>query len=470
VTTPPIVARWWVPIAKAVAVRRMGRSSHSPGSAGPITPQRSSVSTSMTVVLIGNAFPALVALFSGPILAQALGVDGRGYVAAATAPLSLIVTVATFGVPEAVTWVIARYPHLARNAAGRGMAILALAGLAAMGAVFLTAPWLSGGTPAVRQLIYVACLAVVPNLLVGVLRGVASATQSWKLVAIERVLTSGLRLAVLIPFWLTGTLTPLVATITVAAMPVIGAFVYIGRMRSLDPRAVEVPADARVRGLMGYGVRIWVGSLSGILLSRVDQVLMTPLAGTYQLGLYVVAVSVSELPLIINQAVRDVTFVTDAADSVDERLSASARISTALCALAGAVLGVTMLWWLPFLFGEDFRGSISVAAVLLVAVVLGTPGSIGGSGLSARGRPGLRSWSLTIACVLNILLLVLLSPVLGAMGAALATLAGNVVSSNLNLFFLHRIFGISPLQFYGIRRQDFATLGRYGRRLVRRPR
>jgi O-antigen/teichoic acid export membrane protein len=422
----------------------------------------------MSIAFLGNAFPPLVALFSGPILAQALGVDGRGAVAAATAPLALVVTLATFGVPEAVTWVVARFPHLARNAAGRGLALLTVAGLIAMAAVAVSAPWLSGGSIPVTRLILLAGLAIVPNLLVGVLRGVAAATQSWRLVAIERILTSSLRLLVLIPFWLTGTLTPLVATLTVAVMPVAGAVVYLGRMRSLPPRADEVPPVARVSGLLGYGVRVWVGSLSGMLLSRIDQVLLTPLTGTYQLGLYVVAVSVSELPLIINQAVRDVTFVTDAAESVDERLSSSARISTFLCAVAALGLGVSMLWWLPFLFGEDFREALPVAGVLLAAVVLGTPGSIGGSGLSARGRPGLRSVSLTVACVVNIGLLVLLAPMLGAMGAALATLAGNLISSNLNLVFLARVYGIRPLAFYGLRRTDLATLARFIRRFAAR--
>jgi O-antigen/teichoic acid export membrane protein len=421
----------------------------------------------MTIAFVGNAFPPLVALFSGPILAQSLGVDGRGAVAAATAPLALIVTIATFGVPEAVTWAIARSPRLARNAAGRGMLILTIAGLFAVAAVAVAAPWLSGGKFAVQQLIYVAALAIVPNLLIGVLRGVASATHAWRLVALERILASSLRLAALIPFWLTGTLTPLVATITIAALPVVGALVYVGHMRRLEPRATEVPPEALTRGLLDYGMRLWVGSLSGVLLSRIDQVLMTPFAGTYQLGLYVVAVSVSELPLIINQAVRDVTFVTDAAESIDARLSASARISTALCALAGLFLGVTMLWWLPFLFGNDFRDSLPVAAVLLAAVVLGTPGSIAGSGLSARGRPGLRSASLAIACTVNIAMLVVLTPILGAMGAALATLVGNLISSNLNLVFLSRAFGINPLGFYGLHRTDLRTIQRFANRMRR---
>jgi O-antigen/teichoic acid export membrane protein len=410
----------------------------------------------------------LVALFSGPILAQALGVDGRGQVAAATALLTLMVTVATFGIPEAVTWVIARSPHVARNAAGRGIMILVITGTFATAAVVVAPGWVSGGDPTVQQLIIIASLAIVPNLLVGVLRGVASAVQNWRLVTTERILTSSLRLLALIPFWLTGTLTPLVATITIAAMPALGAFVYIGQMRRLPPRAIEVPREARIRGLVGYGLRIWVGGLSGILLSRIDQVLMTPLAGTYQLGLYVVAVSVSELPLIIHLSVRDVTFVSDASDSVDDRLSASARISTALCAAAALFLGVTMLWWLPFLFGEDFREALPIAAVLLLAVVLNTPGSIAGSGLSARGRPGLRSTSLTIACVVNISLLLVLVPTYGAIGAAVATLVGNVAFTTVNLIFLRRFFGIRARQFFGLRRSDVSTIVRFARRLLRR--
>lgn len=423
----------------------------------------------MAVALIGHAFPMMVALFSGPILAQALGVEGRGQVAAATAPLTLMVTVATFGVPEAVTWVVARSRHLARNAAGRGIAILTAAGLLATAAVALSPGWLSGGKPSVQQLIIIASLAIVPTLLVGVLRGVASAMQNWRLVTIERMLTSSLRLLALIPFWLTGSLTPLVATITIAAMPALGALVYIGQVRRLDPRASSVPRESRVPGLLGYGVRIWVGGLSGILLSRVDQVLMTPLAGTYQLGLYVVAVSVSELPLIIHLSVRDVTFVSDASDSVDDRLTASGRISTFLCAGAAVFLGVTMLWWLPYLFGEGFRASLPVAAVLLLAVVLNTPGSISGSGLSARGRPGLRSISLTVACLINVALLLVLVPQFGAMGAAFATLAGNTIFSTLNLLFLSRVFGVPARHFFGLRRSDIATLVRFARRLLRRP-
>ncbi|AEE47153.1 flippase [Cellulomonas fimi] len=416
---------------------------------------------SMTITLVGNLFPPVVALASGPILAQSLGVDGRGAVAAATAPLGLAIALMTFGVPEAVSYAVARHPRLVRTAARNGALIVVLAGLLATAAVFAAREWLSGGDPEIRHLMAVASLAVLPTLLLGVLRGIASGLQRWAMVAWEKVLASALRLAVLVPLWLTDHLTPFTATVVLAVMPVMGALAYVTLPRRLPPGEPDTEHLASTRALTGYGLRLWIGTISGILLSRVDQTIMTPLSSAYQLGLYVVAVNVSELPLVIHRAVRDVTFVTDAHRSEDSRLAAAARISTLICTVVAIGLGATMAWWLPLLFGAEFGPAVPIAWLLLVAVVVSTPGSIAGAGLSARGRPGLRSIALVIACVLNIGLLVLLVPTYGAMGAAWATLLGYVVSSGLNQLFLRRLFGVSMLSFYGVRRSDLTILRAY---------
>lgn len=424
-----------------------------------------SVSRGMTITLVGNMFPPLVALISGPILAQALGVTGRGEVAAATAPLGLAMTLMTFGVPEAVTYTVARRPSVVRAAARHGYQLLLVAGLLAMVALYLAREWLSGGDAGIGQLMSVAALAILPNLLVGVLRGIASSMALWTLVAAERILASVLRLVALIPLWLTGHLTPFTATVILAAMPVVGAFAYFGLRGRLPAEEPDLDQLAAHRQLASFGLRMWIGSISGTLLARVDQTLMTPLNGAYQLGLYVVAVNLSELPLIINKAVRDVTFVTDAHRSVDSRLTASARISSAACAAAALGLGGTMVWWLPWLFGAEFAGAVPVAAVLLVAVVIGTPGSIAGAGLSARGRPGLRSIALLVACVGNIALLLVLVPRWGAMGAAWAMLFGTTTTSTLELVFIRRLFGIPIRSFLGLRRSDVQTIRRFTGRL-----
>lgn len=423
------------------------------------------VARSMTITLAGNLFPPLVALASGPILAHALGVEGRGAVAAATAPLGLAIALLTFGIPEAVSYAVARHPRLVRAAARHGAGLIVLAGLFATAALLLAREWLSGGDPDIQHLMVVASFAVMPTLLLGVVRGIASGLQRWSMVAWEKVLASGLRLLVLIPLWLTDNLTPFTATVVLAAMPVMGALAYLRLPRRLPEPEEDVEGVASSRALMGYGLRLWIGTISGILLSRVDQTLMTPLSSAYQLGLYVVAVNVSELPLVIHRAVRDVTFVTDASRSVDSRLATASRVSTLICTTAALGLGLTMHWWLPVLFGAEFAPAVPIAAVLLLGVVLGTPGSIAGAGLTARGRPGLRSIALVIACLGNIALVVWLVPIYGAMGAAWATVFGYVASGLLNQYFLKRLFGVSMLSFFGVRRSDLATLWRFAGRM-----
>lgn len=415
---------------------------------------RSSTARNMSITLAGNMVPPLVALASGPILAQALGVEGRGAVAAATAPLALAITLVTFGIPEAVTYVVARRPGLVHAAARNATWLIVLAGLVATGGVLAVRPVLSGGSSEIEGLMAVAAVSVVPSLLLGVVRGVASGMDRWGMVARERVLSSVLRLVLLVPLWLTDTLTPLTATILLAMMPLTGALAYLRLPRRLAPQEADTDDEASVRSLGGYGLRLWVGSLSGVLLARIDQTLMTPLSSAYELGLYVVAVSVSELPLILHRAVRDVTFVADAHRQEDERLAAAARISTAISAVVALGLGLTMGWWIPVLFGAEFAGSVPVAAILLVGVVLGTSGSIAGAGLSARGRPGLRSIALLIACVANIAVLLVLVPQWGALGAAWATVVGYVLTSLLNLVFLRRLFGVRMRTFAGLRRSD----------------
>lgn len=437
-----------------------------PGShRAPAGPSVGNVASNMLATIVGNLFPPLALLITAPLLAHTLGVTGRGQVAGATAPMILVITAVTFGIPQALTFAVARMPAVLRVARRRALELITLGGVAATGAVMLAANWLGGNDPKLPHLIVIASLAIVPGLVLTVLRATAAGLHRWRSVALEQFISSAAELVVLVVLAIVHQLTPLTATLVLAFSPVTGTFAYVGQLRHgpAEPDT-EHPLAGR-RHLLGYGFRIWVGALSGILLSRLDQAIMTPLADARELGFYATAVTVSQIPLVINSAVRDVTFSADASENINERLGMSARISSTASGVLGLFVGVTMLWWLPILFGSDFRSSIPVAAVLIVAVVLGTPGSIAGAGLSARGRPGLRSAALVVACIVNLGLLVVLVPPYGAMGAAVATLIGNLVSANGCVLFLWRHFDVPPKDLYGFRRSDFAAMRTFARAL-----
>ena len=414
----------------------------------------------MAMTALGNAVTPVAALISMPILTYTLGVSGRGELAAATAPLMLAVTAATFGIPEAVAYLVARSPVALRAVARRGAWLILAAGVLATAVCVLAAKLLAGGDAGLARLIVIAGLALIPTLLVLIGRACAAGLQRWRLVAIEQTLTALLRLAGIAALAVTGRLTPLTAIVVIAATPVLGGLAYLPLRRH---GAGVAPADqlldaVRTSHIMSYGTRIWLGSLTGVLLARLDQTIMTPLAGTYQLGLYAVAVNVSDAALILHSAIRDVTFTSDAAQRDDRRLCASARISGFLSLVIGVSVAAAVPIGLPLVFGPDFAPAIPVAFWLLAAVVLGNPGSIAGAGLGARGHPGLRSLSVLVACVVNVLALLVLVPVLGATGAAITTLAGNVIAGQLNIFFVARHSAIPARQFYRLRRVDIAIM------------
>lgn len=417
--------------------------------------------------VVGNTFPPLAALFTAPVLARGLGVDERGQLAAGVAPYLLLSVVGAVGLPDAVTHLVARRPAAARAGLAAILRLLTAAGVLATLLAVALATRLSGGSHPVAELITVGSLSITPTLHLGALRGVAAGLKQWDLVAGEKLVSAAARLAAIVALDLGGRLTPLSAGLVLTIGPLAGLAAYarlLARLRR--PPAVTDTADATAdpRALARYGTRIWVGAIAGILLSRLDQTLITPLSGTFALGLYTVAVNISEVPLIINDAVRDVVFSADSTDSADARLTRAARLSTLACALVGLGVAATLPLWLGPLFGAGFRPALGPTWVLIAAVVLGTPGSVAGAGLSARGRPGRRSLSLLVACGLNVVLLVVLLPPLGALGAAIATLAGNVLSSQLNVEALHRYSGVPVRDFYGLRRTDRVLVAATARR------
>ncbi|WP_091484725.1 oligosaccharide flippase family protein [Microbacterium pygmaeum] len=414
---------------------------------------------------LGNVVGPLAGLISAPILAHVLGAEGRGEVAGATAPLLLFATLAAFGIPEAVTYFVARDLTHRLVILRRATIITALVGLAATGAAIALAPFLSGGSQELTSLIVMASLAILPTIFVGILRATAAGLGRWSLVASERAAGPLIRLIAIIILALLAQLDVFSATLAIAYSPVIAGLIYLA-LPWRSGRSEEPPPS--YADVTGYSARAWLGSIAGVILMRIDQVLMVPLSSTTELGLYVVAVTVSELPLVVNTAIREVVFATDARSSSDEALTRAARVSLLVCLMMGLALGLTCYWWLPVLFGAEFGAAVPVAMILLLAVVIGIPGSVAGAGLSARGLPQLRSYSLVLACVINLVIVITTVPLIGAVGAALATLAGNLISSNFNVLQMRLRFGTPFWSFYAVRRSDVSTLAARVLRLFRR--
>lgn len=419
--------------------------------------------------LLGNLMAPIAGLATAPILARGLGVDGRGELAAAQAPLLMATAIGMLGLQESLTFYVARYKQGIRQSLLETTVLVTGLGIVVSFGIWFVAEPLSAGNATIESLIKVAAIATIPNFLIAVPRALVAGTQQWHLQAIEAAALGFLRLMLLMGLYLSGNLTTFTALLVMLGSPVLSAFLYmpyiIGRLGHGFSHRHE--RDISYRALIGFGLRVWIGSLSGIILSRIDQLLMVPLASAEQLGLYVVAVTVGEVPVLLSGAMRNVVFSADAESAHTDdtnssigRLQQTARIAAFLTLLASFFVVTTAWWWVPLLFGQAFIGSVPIITVLLIAAVLGAPGSIAGAGLSARKRPELRSLSMVLGAVLNVSVLLLLVPQIGAMGAAIATVVGSIVAGTLNIVALRILFGIKFFGFYGLRKGDLQVLGR----------
>ena len=407
----------------------------------------------------------LAAAITAPILAQNLGVAERGELSAVTAPFLLFSVLATGGLPEATTHFVAgRRLTIGNVLRAEALAVTVLS-LLAGGATLLLAPILAAKNADVEALLALSVAFLPPALLATLFRGLAGALGRWRLVNLERCLTAALRLGSIVVLALLGHLSVTTAAVSIFGSQAVALLVYLSLRGSTGTATRQVP----FREVSAYAGRQWVGGVSGILLVRLDQVLIAPLAGVFQLGLYAVAVNVGDLLLVVNSAVRDISFAEQSRKADDLGLARSARMSFAISVLMGLILAATLPLWLAALFGAEFNSALAPAEVILLAAVLGVPGSIAGAGLAAHGQPGLRSISLVVAAAANIGAMLLLIPSFGAMGAAIATLLGNMLASNLNIWFLLRARARSGLRvgdFYAIRAADVREMVRVSKALA----
>lgn len=400
------------------------------------------------LMTVGNVASPASALIVSAALAHELGVVGRGETAAILAPYLLLVSAASFGLPEAATYFVARQSNW-RNLSRFGFGAVAILGAASTAITVLCAGYLAGGDPEIAYGIAVCVLALVPMLALGFQRGRAAGLQQWRRISVEKIAGSALRVSLTALLIAANSLTATNAALVLAFAPCVGIAFYV-RLRGAT---ASVRRDSTLglisfRELVGYSGRVWIGSIAGILLMRVDQMLMVPLANAYELGLYVVAVNVGEVLLVISNSVREIVLARESSTFSFNRLRKTSRRTFGLVCLISAVLVVSSPLWFVVVFGPEFDDARLMAVVMIAAVCVGVPGSVAGSGLAALGRPGLRSASLCIACIVNVAMVVLFVPGFGAWGAVLATLAGNLMSSNLNIICLRRLGGPALLSYY----------------------
>ncbi len=387
-----------------------------------------------------NLAAPLSTIITGPLLARSLGPDGRGITAVLLAPLALANLVFTLGVPESLTYFAAKDRLTGQQAIRRALIGGFICAGAAIAVLFFFAPYLFRGQTQYIRYFNALLLSLPVTLCFSAIRGIVQGRQSFSAINAERVFGAALRCAVLVGFVAMHALTPLSA---VWISIVTGAAASVFLLPALRMPSCASSGPPATKSIVRYAAATALGNFGGLMIMRLDQVLMVSLTSHAQLAFYAVAVSLAELPLAVVSACRDIAFSV-AAERDDHQIIARycrlTLLAVGLICLAGVLMTPVAL---PMLFGRDFSPAIDMAEVLFVATLGRAVTAVIGAGLMALGRLWLRSVLQLSGATLTAVLIFIVVPHEGGIGAAWITAFTYLFLAAASLIVYTRYTGLS---------------------------
>lgn len=375
----------------------------------------------LTVIASGIASSALpiCAFITAPLIARALDPTGRGVMAALLMPVSLLNMMLTLGLPEAITFFVARGQLSVRTAFGLAVLGGVVGGAIGVGLLVALAPFLlAGDVAAFKATYYVIALSLPITLAVAGVRGIVLGLHQFDPLNAERVAAPVFRLLTLSLLLIVGWLGPAIAACTSVVSGIIGSTFLV---RAFFSRSALAPTTVTIRTVVRYAGASAFGTVSSMLVYSLDQTLMIPLAGAEQLGFYAIAASFAELPMTVVAVIRDLTFTFSAKDDDPALAARACRLTLLVMIPMCALFIVSTPLLLPLLFGAAFAPAVPMTELLLIGSVFSAITAILGSGLMGAGCAGLRSLIQVAGAILTTILIFLLVPTYGGIGAAWAT-------------------------------------------------
>jgi O-antigen/teichoic acid export membrane protein len=204
-----------------------------------------------------------------------------------------------------------------------------------------------------------------------------------------------------------------------------------------------------------------------MLLARASQLLMAPLSSVEDLGLYSVATTISDLPLVVALAIAGALHGVNSRSNDPDQVTTTARVTLLVGFVGCLVFGATVPFWIRPLFGEEFGSATLPTLLLLLSAVVCIPGLMAATGIAAWGQPGRRSIGLVITLVVNVGVFVVLVPPFGVIGGCLTSLVSNVVMTTYMVVVAAKVLDRPVARFVVPRSSDLMLAGREVRQLAR---
>ncbi|KRF35050.1 hypothetical protein ASG94_13035 [Nocardioides sp. Soil805] len=390
------------------------------------------------MVAIGRFVSLFFSLATVPVVARALGPDGRGVSATMLAVITFSQVMLGLGVPLAVRRRAVVMDDLTgvMNSA-RLFAALTIVPALVMG--FLVDLSFFGSETTSSRIAFFIGMAAVPLAVSWATDvSVLVAREQYLRMAVLGLIQAATSLVCVVSFWLAGGLD--VASVLYAnlAGSVLTFVVGLAWVR------VPLRRHHEFASLLREGASLTGGQLASVASGRLDQVLVLGALGSTSAGLYSVAVTIGTLPLPIAQAVGAGAY-PKFANGDREATTSAMRHCAALGIVAALLLAMVSPFLIPILFGHEFAGAVGATLVSVLASV-----SVGIAFVTSMALAGARmgnrmTAAQTVGLAVGLALLTPLAMLWGVVGAAVAMLLGTVTTTTISLHFLRlNPFSIFP--------------------------
>ena len=399
-----------------------------------------------TLLSSGSSFFVYgLSLITGPLLGRALDTSGRGDLAAVLVPTQLFAWLATFGIPAATAYYARTSSRRQLNTSAWFFTVVF--GLPAVAVIWPFVPrFLNDQDPITIgwfRAFLLSGLLILPHYsCLDYLRGRGDNLRYNAL----RHLSLLANTAGVIILAVRGSLTLTSALQTAFFCNVGGAviaFAFSGGWpsREFSYRTFKLQLD--------YGWRVALGQAAQMALGRLDQFVMVAMVDSSELGLYVVAVTAAGVSGAIGSGMALAVFPHLRAAPDDATRKATLRRGLRWLTLASVGLAVLAAanasWVIPWLFGTEFRGSITPLYILLPGQVCYDLANLISAALQAEGRPGASSRGLTLAAAVTVVFIGFAVSRYGIVGAALVTTASQAAYLVYVAVAVRRPFTAPPL-------------------------
>lgn len=367
-------------------------------------------------------------LATGVILARGLGPDLRGELAAVLLWPALIAPLGSLGMTDAVTYFAARRGDPAGEIAGTGVAIGAVQALVLSGAAAIVLPAVLAARGVSSGAVYLSLLYIPLFLLADTLIYLLNGLGRHATFQGFRLAMPVLVAAMFVGLWLTGNLT-----VIAAVSATLGAYAVLIALAALlvSRRGPWRFSAGLGRRMLSFGLRSHVSTASSLLSQRVDQLAVSLLLPTSELGVYVIAVAVASLPGVIGYAVGLVALPRVAAGaSVDAACKAAQRTLWLSTLLAAALMALAPRL-IHLFFGAAYQDAAGPALILLAAAVFASWSRVLAALLKAVGAPMTAGVADAVGLAVAVAGLAVLVPQFGTTGAAIALLVASACNAAL---------------------------------------